>query len=177
MDQRGCVHIYCGEGKGKTEICVGLAIRAAGAGLKVLFNQFLKNGDSSECVILSQIPNLTLWVERPVHKFWQRMNLEEQQQTQRFYSARLADIRQQMMADVYDVIILDELIGAVCAGVISENEVIQLIDARPQGVELLMSGRYPTSSLLERAHYVSQLEAVKHPFKDEQLPARKGIEY
>lgn len=175
--KEGCTQIYCGDGKGKTTACTGLAVRASSYRMRVLFCQFLKSGTSGELSVLSSLPTVEVLSGSPVNKFSWTMNDEEKRQTLEFNNERLRTIASQMKEGLYDMVILDEVLGTVNAGLVDLNEVVALVKARPERCELVLSGRDPAPELVELADYISEIRCVKHPFETRGLNARKGIEF
>lgn len=171
---KGLVHIYCGDGKGKTTAAAGLAIRAAGAGKKVLFVQFFKDGTSSECGILSEVDNITIMVCRRHYGLFKRMSEEEKRQAAEDYGALLDKALKE--APSCSLLVLDEAVSACNHGIISEEKLAAFIENKPEGLELVLTGRDPSERLLALADYVTEMKKLRHPF-DEGVPARKGIEF
>lgn len=171
----GLVHIYCGEGKGKTTCSVGLTVRACGYGLHVLFMQFLKSGDSSELKILKSLPGIDVLGTKPIKKFSFQMTEEEKAETRRINSEQFADMVKMLENDHYDMLVLDEVLGAIEAGLLDDQLIVNFLKNRPEQLEVVMTGRYPTEELEELADYVSRIDKVKHPY-DKGIPARAGIE-
>jgi len=146
--ERGLIHIYCGDGKGKTTASIGLAVRAAGSGMNVLFVQFLKKSDTSELNILKKLPGLS--VLRPSgDECW-------------------TDVKSGLL-------VLDEVIGAYNREVIDRASLVSFLREKPENLEVVMTGRNPTAELIELADYVSEIRKIKHPF-DRGIRARTGIE-
>ena len=170
----GKIHLYCGDGKGKTTAAVGLAVRAAGAGKLVLFTQFFKDGSSSEIPILAGIGNIQVIHRNTVRGFYSRMTEEERAVAARDYTEHFREICK--MAQNADVLGLDEKVSACNHAVVPEDEVIRFLEGRPGNLEVILTGRNPSHRLLELADYVTRMEKVKHPF-DRGLSARKGIEF
>lgn len=141
---RGLVHIYCGDGKGKTTASVGLAVRAAGAGKNVRFVQFLKNGNSAELAPLRLLGIETRVCGKP-HGFIWTMTAEEKARAAADYTALLEDA----FADAgdLDLLVLDEAVGAAGCAMIPEAELIRLLRERPEGLEVVMTGRDPSPAL------------------------------
>lgn len=171
--RKGLLHLYAGDGKGKTTAAVGMAVRAAGQGLRVFFMQFLKGRDTGE---LEGLRRLGIeWIRAgDSEKFLFQMTTEEK-------AVYLAGQRRSFLeaagrAGAYDLLILDEGLDAMRAGVFSEQELLEWIDGRPPGLELVLTGREPTQALVDRADYYSRIEKEKHPW-DQGLQARRGIEY
>ena len=174
MEQRtGLVHIYCGDGKGKTTASLGLAIRAAGRGMKVVIVQFLKGGQTGELSIPRQLPNVQLI--RCDKRLGFTFRMDEQQKK------RAAGIQQELLASAKacvghcDLLILDEIMAAINTGMVKVEQVQELVASRPPELEVVLTGRNPPEELLELADYVSEIHKVRHPF-DRGIPARDGIE-
>ena len=170
---RGCVHIYCGDGKGKTTCVMGLGVRAAGAGKKVLLHQFLKDDSSSERNIIDGLANITVVPGTPMDKFTFQMNDEELRALRENNDAMFD--RLCGMAEDYDMLILDESVYAIDMGLLSEEKVLAFLANRPEHLEVVMSGRNPSEKLKAQADYISEIRKIKHPF-DEGLCSRVGIE-
>lgn len=171
----GLVHIYCGDGKGKTTCSVGLTVRACGYGLHVLFMQFLKSSDSSELNVLKKLPGVDVMDAKPIKKFSFMMTDEEKKDVRKINADQVAEIRRLLDNDHYDMVVMDECLGAIEAGLLDESVVVDFIENRPEQLELVMTGRKPTDKLVELADYVSRIDKVKHPY-DQGVPARNGIE-
>lgn len=174
--EKGLIHIYCGDGKGKTTAAMGLAIRAAGREKKVFITQFLKSGKSGELVSLEKLKEyITFLPGRPVNKFVWNMNDEEKMEAKREHTARFKEIKDIIKNEDYDLLILDEIIATINNGFIELNEVIEFLKNKPETLEVVMTGRDPKEELIELANYVTEMQCIKHPFK-EGIPSRVGIE-
>ena len=140
-DSLGKIHLYAGDGKGKTTAAAGLAVRASGKGLKVLFAQFLKSGESAE---LKQMEKLGIVVVsgQPFTKFVFQMNDEEKQESRDFFENRLEEVFSEVR-DGYDLLILDEVLGAIATEMISEERLLELLQAKPTLLEVVVTGRDP----------------------------------
>ena len=171
---KGLIQLYCGDGKGKTTASVGLAVRAAGAGQKVLFVQFLKNGNSSEVGPLKTLGIATKVCRKP-HGFLWTMSEEEKARAAADYTGLLAEAFDEAQ-DGVDLLILDEAIGAAGCGMIPEAELIQRLKTRPDGLEVVLTGRDPSEALMAEADYITEMKKIRHPF-DKGIDARRGIEY
>jgi cob(I)alamin adenosyltransferase len=170
----GLVHIYCGDGKGKTTACVGLSVRAAGSGMKVLFVQFFKNGNSSEIKVLKSIDNIEcLHAEKPCGRF-SNMSDEQKMQAKDDFE-NLLNTAIEKSKDV-DMVVFDEAISTYNYNMIDKQQFIDFIKNHRQHLEIVLSGRDPSDELLSIADYVSEIRKIKHPF-DEGMKARKGIEF
>ena len=171
----GLVQVYTGDGKGKTTACVGLAVRAAGAGLRVAFVQFVKGGRrSSELAMLEQ---LGVRVERPAEASTGLLSPTGITDEDRRAAGEAWGIAADAIASgAYDVVVLDEACVALAHGMVDERELLEVLDARPVHVEVVLTGRGAPPALVERADLVTEMRAQKHPF-DRGIPARFGIEY
>lgn len=170
---KGLVHIYCGDGKGKTTTSVGLTIRAAGSGKKVLFYQFLKDNSSSERNILEKVPGITLVRGREMQKFTFQMNEQELDEL-RIYNNEMLDKLFEMAKD-YDMLVMDESVYAIKSNLLDEEKLITHLEEKPVGLEVVLAGRNPSQKLMDHADYVSEIQKVKHPF-DQGVSSRVGIE-
>ncbi len=173
--QLGLIHLYCGDGKGKTTAATGLAVRAKGLGLNVLFVQFLKSGTSGELDPLRRL-GIEVVSGQPSGKFVFQMDQEEKAANRTFNGNRLADAIATSREGV-DLLVLDEILGAITTGMVEEAAVIEFLDGKPARLEVVLTGREPSDQLLARADYVSEVKMVKHPFESSRTPARPGIEY
>ncbi len=171
----GLVHIYCGDGKGKTTTGMGLCARAAGAGFKVLIYQFMKNNGTNERKTLELSPNITFVDGQDTVKFSFRMSPEEKEQQRQFYNEELRRVTQLAVDGAYDVLFLDEAVYTIRAGLLDEEAVLQFLQHKPDKLEVILTGQGPSEALMAAADYVSENRKIKHPF-DEKQPARIGIE-
>lgn len=173
--ETGLVHIYYGDGKGKTTAAFGLAFRCAGRGKRVVIAQFLKSGGSGEVTAAERFPEITLMRGKAVQKFTFQMDDMEKAQTAR----DCADLfhRAAALAQGGDVrlLVLDEAIDA-CYGFLPMDEVIAFLDSRPEGLEVVITGHSLPEALAERADYISHVVKEKHPY-DQGVMARPDIEF
>ena len=170
----GLIHIYCGDGKGKTTAALGLALRCAGSGRKVLLLQFFKDGKSSEFAALERVPGIRAVPQTRSFGFSWTLGEEERREARAYYSGLLEDSFAR--AEGFDLLVLDEAMSACTTGMIDEARLLELLERKPAGLEVVMTGRNPGEALLERADYVTEMKLVKHPFQ-QGVPAREGIEY
>ena len=170
----GLIHIYCGDGKGKTTAAVGLAVRAAGAGKKVVFTQFFKDGSSSEIKVLQNVENIRTLHCKTVRGFWKRMTDEQKAKVCADHTGFFAEITQ--LARNADLLILDEIISACNHSTVAETAVTVFLRQKPENLEVVLTGRNPSEHLLRLADYVTQMQKIKHPY-DRGIAARKGIEF
>jgi cob(I)alamin adenosyltransferase len=172
--KKGLVQVYTGNGKGKTTAALGLALRAVGHGMKVLVVQFMKGnvqyGELESAKKLS--PNLTIkQVGR--EKFISKPNPDPKdlQLAQEGFSIAKNAIQNKE----YDIVILDEINLAIDYGLIPVNDLLQIIDSKPDSVELILTGRNVNRQILQRADLVTEMVDRKH-YYDKGVPAREGIE-
>ena len=168
----GCLHIYTGNGKGKTTAAIGLAVRAAGAGLKVYFAQFLKKGVFSEIKALRRFPEIT------IRQFGCGRFVKGVPTTAEIHSARrgLNSLREAMLGGHYNLIVADEANCAVTCGLIALGDLLQLAKEKPAKVDLVITGRDAHPALVRKAGLVSVISAKKHPFAAG-AKCRRGIDW
>lgn len=173
---RGCVHIYCGDGKGKTSSAVGLAVRASGRGKKVLIVRFLKTEDSGEVEVLRKIPGITVTPCDRTFGFVFRMNEEQKREAGAYFQSRFETAVKTAVEDGVDLLVLDEILASCNYGMVREDDVAEFLRNRPAEMEVVLTGRDPSDRLIALADYVSEIKMVKHPYT-QGLGAREGIEY
>ena len=171
----GLIHIYCGEGKGKTSAALGLALRAAGAGMQALFVQFLKDGSSSEMSMLEKLGIETACCPH-LRKFVFQMTVEERLRAGEEYSRLLTAAISRCREEGFGLLVLDEVLPACNLGLVSETALADFLRSKPRELEVALTGREPSPALLELADYVTEMKKHKHPY-DRGLQARKGIEF
>ncbi len=170
------IHIYYGDGKGKTTAAVGLAVRAAGCGLRVLFVQFLKTDSSGERSVLGKLDNVTL-TNCPLNlKFTFDMTDAEKHQTAVLYRNIFERSAATALSDRYDMIVLDEIFDVINEGMLTEAQIYEFITNAPNSIEIVMTGHNPSQRFLAEADYITEMKKHKHPF-DSGMTARKGIEF
>lgn len=173
----GLVIVYTGEGKGKTTAALGMALRAVGRGWHVLMIQFGKGGwhyaelDSSQRLApeFEIIP-----MGLGFYKILDDAHSDEEHRSAAHNA--LAFATEQMLSEKYDLLILDEINGMLAAGLIALDDVLALLDAKPQPLTLVLTGRYAPQAILDRADLVTEMREIKHPYQKGIL-AQKGIDY
>ena len=168
---KGLVHLYCGDGKGKTTAAMGLALRALGAGLRVTVVQFLKDGQSSELDPLRRL-GAAVYSGRPGMKFVFQMNEAEKAAAR----AEQNDLLRRGLAESCDLLVLDEACAALSLGMVEESLLRQAVLGRPAGREICLTGRDPAPWLVQAADYVTEMCCHRHPYQTG-TPARRGIEF
>ena len=170
--KRGYVQVYTGDGKGKTTAAIGLAVRATGAGLKVYIAQFIKQGDYSEIRALKKLADMISIEQFGLGRFVDGKPTKEDIVTAQ---NGLQKAKRVMLSNEYDVIILDEANVALYYGLISQQELLDVIIAKPEHVEMIITGRRASTRILDYADLVTEMKMVKHYFK-KGVEARIGIE-
>lgn len=174
--QEGLLHIYCGDGKGKTTAATGLAVRVAGSGMRVLFARFLKNEDSAELRILDEISGIEVLHLPRSYGFYRTLGETEREEMHRMYADLWQTITKKAGTGEYDMLVMDEFMAADLYELIPHEEAVRFLKERPKGLEVVLTGRDPAPDLLELADYVSVIRKQKHPY-DRGITARRGIEY
>lgn len=169
--ERGYIQVYYGDGKGKTTAAVGLAVRAVGAGLTVCFAQFMKPGTSCELEGLRSLG--VRMISGAQNKFSFQMTPEEKAQA----CLRNEAILNEALILKDDVLVLDEAMDACRLGLLDRERILTLLRDKPHGLELVITGHEPDQEFLDLADYVTEAVCHKHPYRDEGVAARKGIEY
>ena len=171
---KGYVQVYTGGGKGKTTAALGLALRAAGYGLKTYIGQFLKGHNYGE---LSSVKKLSPYIK--VEQFGRKgfIHVTENPDEEDFQRAKkgLEKCSKAMKSQKYQIIVLDEINVAVYFKLLTERQVHQFLDEKPEGIEVILTGRYAPESFLKRADLVTEMKEIKHYYK-KGVQAREGIE-
>jgi len=172
MNTRGLIQVYTGDGRGKTTAALGLALRAAGQGMKVIIIQFIK-GDRTcgEHLFAAQYHPFDIIQLNTGDSFAQ--TLKELRSTTK-QSFALAE--KTILGGGYDVVILDEIFVAVNKGLVSTDQILSLMSRKPESVELILTGRGAPKEIMEQADLVTEMVAIKHPFT-KGITARRGMEY
>lgn len=172
----GLIHLYCGTGKGKTTASVGLIARAAGHGRRVLLVQFLKDGHSGEIESLRLLPGVQILAGQVTTKFTYQMDGEERTATRTLHESFFHQAVENARAGLIDLLVLDEVLGAINTGLLPHEEVLDFLRTKPAGLEVVLTGRDPTSQLLAHADYISEIQCIRHPYQ-RGICAREGIEF
>ena len=164
------LQIYYGDGKGKTTAAFGLALRAAGRGRRVVIAQFLKSEDSGERRSMESVPHVLL-LPLPEHL---NMDVVERAEYEE-YAGRLLDDTA-LLAVKNSVLILDEVLGTIETDILPASEIDDFLAKLPENCEVVLTGRKAPKELLDRADYITEFRAERHPF-EKGVQAREGIEY
>jgi cob(I)alamin adenosyltransferase len=169
---KGYVHIYTGDGKGKTTAALGLSIRAAGAGMKVFIAQFIKKGNYSEIKALKNFSDLIT-----VEQFGAGCFIKDKPAAEDIKAARkgIEKIKSIVSSGNYKMVILDEANVAVKLGLFSVEDILDIIADKPEEVEIVITGRNADQRLIEKSDLVTEMKEIKHYFQ-KGVKARVGIE-
>jgi cob(I)alamin adenosyltransferase len=170
----GYVQVYTGNGKGKTTAALGLALRAAGHGLRTYFGQFLKGQHYGELDAVEKLSPL-IRIERFGREGFLHITDGPDDEDIRRAREGLGRCREAMLSGRYDIVVLDEVNTAVLLKVLTVEEVLGLLDERPEAVELVLTGRGAPEAVIHRADLVTEMKDIKH-YYDRGVKAREGIE-
>jgi len=171
---KGYIQVYTGDGKGKTTAALGLALRAAGYKHKVYIGQFLKGQEYGELLSAKKLsPYVT--IEQFGRKGFIHVTKDPDEEDIKRAKRGLKKCLEAMLSRKYRIIILDEINVAVDLNLITEEEVHEFLDKRPEDVEIILTGRYAPPSFLKRADLVTEMKEKKHYYK-KGVKAREGIE-
>lgn len=165
------LQIYCGGGKGKTTAALGGAVRAAGAGLRVCFTQFMKGAHTSELPALRALPIKVMRCDRD-YGFYKSMSSTDKPEITICHNALLKSA----FAESFDFIVLDEFCSAYRLGLMDKELAERLILENKDKSEVVLTGREPPEIFLEKADYISEIISRRHPY-DSGITAREGIEF
>jgi len=169
---KGCIQIFTGDGKGKTTAALGVAIRAAGYGMKTYMGQFMKGRHYGELTALKDHPCITIEQYGDadcVHR--KKITKKDMDQAQQ----GLKRAREMMLSNQFDIIILDEINVAIWFGLVKKENVMEVLRERPEHVEVILTGRRAPQSLVDIADLVSDIQEIKH-YYNLGVKARTGIE-
>lgn len=177
MLEKGYIHIYKGEGKGKTTILNGMVVRALGNNLKVSYLRFLKNRPSGEIAFFksNNKVNLESFYESSQKFFWE-MNEQEKVILKQETNEGLQRLAILSQSDNIDLIVVDEILGCIQNNLIKEQDLIKILKNKKPNIEIAISGRYASFALEQVADLISEVKPIKHYFDQGQI-AREGIDY
>ncbi|MBQ3466239.1 MAG: cob(I)yrinic acid a,c-diamide adenosyltransferase [Firmicutes bacterium] len=193
MSDKGYVQVYTGNGKGKTTAALGITMRASGAGKKIAFVQFMKALGYSEQKILPTLPGITWKTLGKPFFIAKKGSISEEDLAQygdscvvfeednppadyvKMISDGFAEAKEMVMSGDFDMVVLDEINCAMYFGLLSIDEVLDLIRNKPAHTELILTGRYAPDEIIEAADLVTEMREIKH-YYNEGVQARKGIE-
>lgn len=158
------IHVYHGDGKGKTTAAMGLALRMLAAGRRVVVVQFLKDGESGEVRLLAEHFGVPVFAGKASDKFTWSMTSEELAATRELHDGNLASALAELEGAQEGLLVLDEAL------------VDRALDMSARGVEVALTGRAPSRKIVEKADYITEMRCEKHPYA-QGIGAREGVEY
>ena len=174
------IHLYTGEGKGKTTAAIGLCIRAAGRNFHVCFSQFMKGNDTGELSILKNILNVTIFRSEKNFAFYHEMSQKDKEELTNIHNSILDKLLEQVKNRTCQMIIMDEITYPIHWGLLDKEKLNRLFQLQKEGVkeelELVLTGRDPADFLMNAADYITYMSCIRHPFQ-KGIAARKGIEF
>ena len=174
--RQGLIHIYTGDGKGKTTAALGLLLRASGRGMRTVLIQFLKGRDTGELYAADNLPNVTVLRYTQDFGFFAHASEQGKMDMTLQNNASLVEAHRMAIEGHCDLMVLDEICAAYNNGALDTALADQLILNKPYGLELILTGRSAPPHFMEAAHYVTEFVKRKHPY-DFGIAAREGIEF
>lgn len=170
-NEKGYIQVYTGNGKGKTTAALGLSVRAVCSGKKVFFGQFVKGMKYSELEAVKFLPNFK------IQQFGRNTFIFDKPTKADIEAANqgLREIEQILISGEYDVVIMDEVNIAIFFELFSDDDVIEVLNKKADNVEVILTGRYATEKIIDRADLVTEMKEIKH-YYTQGVQARKGIE-
>ena len=163
------IHVYHGDGKGKTTAAMGLALRMLAAGRRVVVVQFLKDGESGEARLLAEHFGVPVFAGKVSEKFTWSMTSEELAATCELHDGNLASALAEFEGAQEGLLVLSK-------GLVDEALVDRALDMSARGVEVALTGRAPSRKIVEKADYITEMQCEKHPY-EQGICAREGVEY
>lgn len=174
------IHLYTGEGKGKTTAAIGLCVRAAGRGFRVCFAQFMKGNDTGELYVLKNLPGVTILRSEKNFGFYSTLTPQDKEELTDIHNHILDELLQGVQDKAYDMIILDEVTYPVKWRLLDREKIRRLLNAGKgegtEGIELVLTGRDAEDFMKIKADYITQMGCIRHPYA-RGIIAREGIEY
>jgi len=174
MMKKGYIQIYTGNGKGKTTAALGVSLRAAGHGLRIGIVQFMKDFQYGELKALKRFDDLITVRRFGNDRFVFKKEMPSEKDKAEAAKG-LSEAREMMQSSKYDIIILDEICVAIYFKLVTEKQVLEVIDFRPQNIELILTGRYCPPSIMARGDLVTEMKDVRHYYQ-KGVRSRTGIE-
>ena len=175
MKTEGLVHVYYGDGKGKTTAALGLALRAYGQGMRVTILQFLKNTFTGELAALEKL-GIRILRGQGGGRFFPAMTQNEKEYMRKDHDRILTEAAVLAGRGECDLLVLDEALDALLLSMVDERALAGLLKSKPNGLEIVITGHQPIEWIMETADYITEMVKRKHPY-DNGIAARKGIEY
>ena len=174
--RKGYIQVYTGDGKGKTTAALGAGLRAVGRGLRVMMVQFLKGRTTGELEALKRLaPEFQILRFAETKKFFNEMDQGEIEELKAILKEEMENLNDLLKESPYEVLILDEIMGAMQNGLISEDEVSDIIKNKAPNMELILTGRNLPEAIARQADLITEMKNIKH-YSDKGVAARVGIE-
>lgn len=170
------IHLYHGNGKGKTTAAIGLCIRALGAGKRVAFFQCMKGSETSEFTILKGLPGIKILRNKEDFGFYKSMDSDEKKQIKQMHNDNLECAISLVDTGQCDLLVMDEITYPLVWDLIEKQKVYRLLEQKTDDLEIVLTGRNPDERLIEYADYITEMRCVRHPH-EKGIAARKGIEF
>lgn len=170
------IHVYYGDGKGKTTAAMGLALRMLAAGGRVVVVQFLKDGNSGEVRVLAERFGVPVFACAPMGKFTWEMTNEELATVRKAHDENLVAALDEVEALGARLLVLDEVLDALAMGLVDEEAIARVLKRGASELEVVLTGRNPSEDIVSRADYLTEMKCRKHPF-EQGVPSREGVEY
>lgn len=170
------IHVYYGDGKGKTTAAMGFALRMLTAGGRVVIVQFLKDGKSGEVRMLSGRLGVPVFAGVPTGKFTWEMTNEELAAVRKAHDKNLAAALDEVEASGARLLVLDEVLDALAMGLVDAAAVTRVLKRGTGELEVVLTGRNPSEDIASHADYLTEMVCKKHPF-ERGVPSREGVEY
>ena len=169
------IHLYYGDGKGKTTAAVGLAVRMAGHGKNVFFAQFMKSGPTGELEILKGVSSIYIGRPKRRYGFYSTLSEEDKENLRAEHDQILSQALEQTQKGWTDLLVLDEITYAYHYGLLDKRMVRKVL-AASQKIEAVCTGRRPADLFFQYADYVTEMKKIRHPY-DEGVAGRAGVEF
>lgn len=176
FEKKRLMHVYCGDGKGKTTAAAGLALRVAAAGEKVIFAQFMKGGRSGETEVLAQTEGVTVLKSDKQFPFYEQMTELQKEELKGIHNAILEELTAKAESGECGLVVLDEITYPCSFGLMDIEKLQNFLQIAKGRVEVVCTGRNPADFLLQQADYITEMKCIRHPF-EKGIGAREGIEY
>lgn len=174
------IHLYTGEGKGKTTAAIGLCVRAVGRGYSVCFSQFMKGNDTGELYALEKLPNVEILRSRKNYGFYSSMSEADKKELTKVHNGILDSLLEKAESGVCRMVVMDELTYPVKWGLLDMEKLEKLLEMGKEGsdaeIEIVITGRDAADFLKNAADYITRMECVRHPY-EKGIAAREGIEF
>ncbi len=168
------IHLYTGNGKGKTTAAIGLAVRAAGNGMSVIFAQFMKGGDTGELHSLTKLEQVRICRSPRDFGFYGSLSEQDKRELTQIHNELLDTLLSEAESGTCKMMVLDEITYPVKWALLDQDKLRRLLDCK--NAELVFTGRDAADFLLDAADYVTEMRCVRHPY-EKGVAARRGIEY